>query len=138
MSEKLLINEDKSNNFEIKSNNLPSVLTNEEKVSVKGKQIDEIAKLICVYPQCIYYNIIGECANKECQFVDKADHLYEAGYRKQSEGEWKYQFTLDGDRFYECSVCGRQVVINCLCNKKRNASEFYPYCNCGAKMKGGE
>ena len=36
-AEELLINQDKSNNFDVKSNNLPSVLTNEEKVSVKGK-----------------------------------------------------------------------------------------------------
>lgn len=34
----LLINQDKSNNFDVKSNNLPFVLTNEEKVSVKVKQ----------------------------------------------------------------------------------------------------
>lgn len=50
----------------------------------KEKQIDEIAKLICTFPQCIYYNIIGECANKECLFVDKAEALYNAGYRKQA------------------------------------------------------
>ena len=38
-AEELLINQDKSNNFDVKSNNLPSVLTNEEKVSVKGKWV---------------------------------------------------------------------------------------------------
>ena len=46
----LLINQDKSNNFEVKSNNelvpnrneLPFVLTNEDKVSVKVKQIEEM------------------------------------------------------------------------------------------------
>lgn len=36
-AEELLINQDKSNNFDVKSNNLPFVLTNEDKVSVKGK-----------------------------------------------------------------------------------------------------
>lgn len=51
----------------------------------KEKQIDEMAKLICTYPQCIHHNIIGECANTECQTVDIAEHLYNAGYRKQ---EW--------------------------------------------------
>ena len=77
-------------------------------------------------------------AGRELQFYKDVIAMLGQGNQKQSEGEWKYQFTLDGDRFYECSVCGRQVVINCLCNEKRNAPEFYPYCHCGAKMKGGE
>ena len=51
----------------------------------KEKQIDEIAKLICTYPQCIHYNSIGECANAECKTVDIAENLYKQGYRKQSE-----------------------------------------------------
>ncbi len=51
----------------------------------KEKQIDEIAKLICTYPQCVHYNIIGECKNTVCQTVDFAEHLYNSGYRKQSE-----------------------------------------------------
>ena len=117
-------------NFDVKSNNLPFALTNEDKVSVKGREIEEMVKTISTC-EC-------NCLNcKVCYSWKLCEALYNAGYRKQSEGEWKYQFTLDGDRFYECSVCGRQVVINCLCNKKRNASEFYPYCHCGAKMKGG-
>lgn len=52
------------------------------------KQIDEIAKLICTYPQCIHHNSIGECASTECQTVDIAEALYKQGYRKQKEGEW--------------------------------------------------
>ena len=72
-----------------------------------------------------------------CETIQLAcEALYNAGYRKQKEGEWIYKFTLDGDKFYECSVCGRQAIINSLCNQERNASEFYPYCHCGAKMKG--
>ena len=51
----------------------------------REKQIDEMAKLICTYPQCIHHNIIGECANAECQTVDIAENLYKQGYRKQSE-----------------------------------------------------
>ena len=51
----------------------------------KDKQIDEIAKLTCTYPQCIHYNIIGECASTECQTVYIAENLYDKGYRKASE-----------------------------------------------------
>ena len=64
-----------------------------------------------------------------------AHHLYEAGYRKQSEGEWiKHTDEYDCE-YFECSNCHE---------------EFYPpydefafdiipkHCQeCGAKMKGG-
>lgn len=69
-----------------------------------------------------------------CGSCKAARALIKEGYRKQSEGEWEFEFTLDGDDFYKCSVCGRQEVINGLC-KERNPVEHYPYCHCGAKMK---
>ena len=50
-------------------------------------------------------------------------------------GEWIWQFNLDGDDFFECSVCGRQEVLNGLC-ARRNPTEHFPYCHCGAKMDG--
>lgn len=50
----------------------------------KEKQIDEIAKLICTYPQCVNYNKIGGCKIAECQTVDIAEKLFEQGYRKAS------------------------------------------------------
>ena len=62
----------------------------------KEKQIDEMAKLICTFPQCINYNIIGGCKASECNIADKAEALYNAGYRKQKEGEWI--FHKDGGR----------------------------------------
>lgn len=87
-----------SNNFEVKSNNklvpkenkLPSVLTNEDKVSVKGKsvekQIEEMAKVMC--DDCA--SDVAPCRlNKEGKLcndvVQQANALYNAGYRKQ---EW--------------------------------------------------
>lgn len=54
----------------------------------REKQIDEIAKLICTYPQCVNYNIIGGCKIAECQTVDIAENLYKQGYRKERQGEW--------------------------------------------------
>ena len=65
-----------------------------------------------------------------------AQSLYNAGYRKQSEGEWidvpSYGsgFTLRGERVFpkQCSNCGNIF-----------AYAPYPYCpKCGAKMKGGD
>lgn len=49
---------------------------------MKEKQIDEISKLICTYPQCVNYNKIGGCKIAECQTVDIAENLYKQGYRK--------------------------------------------------------
>lgn len=100
-----------------------------------NKQIEEMANVIC-----------ESCGIEHCAFLNKgklcpqvlkdAKALYDMDYRKQIEGEWIYRFSLEGDKFYDCSVCGRQVIINVLCNQERDASDFYPYCHCGAKMKG--
>ena len=55
-----------------------------------------------------------------------------AGYRKQSEGEWKPCFEdwrkqVEGD---ECSACGFRHYGTSI--------SHYNFCpNCGAKMKGG-
>lgn len=101
----------------------------------REKQIDEMAKLICTYPQCIHYNIIGECANTECQTVDIAENLYAAGYRKHSEGKW-----LQGvNNSKVCSICGKEPLYTA--SGTAFATTFYRvksnYCpNCGARMKG--
>ena len=50
-------------------------------------------------------------------------------------GEWIWAFSLDGDDFFNCSVCGSQVTLNGLC-ARRNPSKHFPYCHCGAKMDG--
>lgn len=119
----LLINENKSNNFDVKSNN----------------EIEGLAKLISK-TLCI------ECGQKpceECKWYDEnvertdctdcliAEHLYNAGYRKQSEGEWIRRYSKHTDHLgtfmkYDgdfCSVCGELGHGN--------------YCsNCGARMRG--
>jgi hypothetical protein len=54
-----------------------------------------------------------------------AEELYNAGYRKQSEGEWVYRENEFGNAYYACSIC------DCQTRYKEN------YCSsCGAKMKG--
>lgn len=100
--------------------NLPSVLTNEDKVSVKGKYIEEMANDL--YENRPYRELWLEDAQ------DIAEVLYNAGYRKQSEGEWKKP-----SRYSEpiCTIC------------KKSPCQYFgmlpPFCpNCGAKMKGGE
>lgn len=95
----------------------------------REKQIEEMACKNCIhYEVCMYVNAQAvEYARAEnCKlFRDNA------GYRKQSEGEWipiideptplRECAIISG---YECSECGRYE------------KEKQPYCNCGAKMKG--
>ena len=92
----------------------------------KEKQIDEIAKLICTYPQCIHHNIIGECANIECQIVDIAENLYKQGYRKQSE----IIRCKDCKHFYEN---GNLKLCRYWIGHSTKNNAFCSY----AKMKGG-
>ena len=88
----------------------------------KDKQIDEMAKLICAYPQCIQYNIIGGCTSGECQTADIAEALYYVGYRKQSEGEWISVDERLPDRTgkYLVATFDRRVsignLIDCYCD----------------------
>jgi hypothetical protein len=62
-----------------------------------------------------------------------AESLYNTGYRKQSEGEWVEDTDYYDDDYSECNV--RKVFVCSKCGRTEKRKE--PYCNCGAKMKGG-
>ena len=50
-------------------------------------------------------------------------------------GEWKHKrATIDGEHYFCCSKCGREVSVNMYDNP--SVTKFYPYCHCGAKMDG--
>lgn len=76
--------------------------------------------------------------DKECSMTKVYEALYDAGYRKQVEGQWISTKIPTGVEAYgirevqiypKCSMCGYMVDV----------SEWhFNYCpNCGAKMKGG-
>ena len=94
----------------------------------KEKQIEEMAKFICDLDETCEecqksYN--EKYAKVPCWMRDIAENLYNAGYRKQSEGEWKPIMTMCNRG--ECAKCGEIGAMR------------WKYCpNCGAKMKGGE
>ena len=89
------------------------------------------------------WNDIGEKQEGGWVFVDNseyttdvfneelAEHLVvNKGYRKQKEGEWKYNEDCD---CFVCSVCGNSAL-----NNYRGLSVNSNFCpNCGAHMKGG-
>jgi hypothetical protein len=64
---------------------------------------------------------------------DVAESLYNAGYCKQREGEWVEDTEYYDDDYSECNV--RKVFVCSKCGRTEKRKE--PYCNCGAKMKGG-
>lgn len=100
----------------------------------REKQIEEIAK---DYANIAHQNFLDYWAWVRCdgkrplprdEYI--ATGLYEAGYRKQSEGKWKPIVKCNTSTktliYYQCSLCGVYLA---------SEANFCP--NCGAKMKGG-
>ena len=100
----------------------------------REKQIEEMS------------GVVGQAINHNCWLSDErmeeidmkgvAEELYNAGYRKQSEGEWvKTQFVARTGFYtkkeFPCNQCGETFEVV-------KGSELMHFCpNCGAKMKGG-
>ena len=93
----------------------------------RQKQIEEIENLA--------EDILQEYTNCYSE-VDKevlAEMIYDAGYRKEIEGEWKRSKNCKYDYF--CTACGVKSRFNIY----RNHDMLTKYCpHCGAKMKGIE
>lgn len=84
----------------------------------KEKQIEEMAKEISA-------GLLKQGQN--WRHVIVAEHLYNAGYRKQRVGEWVTKD--DFFKTYHCSVCNYSVDYHW---------QRTSYCpRCGAKMGGG-
>lgn len=93
----------------------------------REKQIEEMANDLAQHCPDLVENCCGASSCVSCL----TRYLYNAGYRKQKEGEWLDTGDEQLDKIYsgyKCSVCG---FIICGHSGK--------YCSeCGAKMKGGE
>jgi hypothetical protein len=100
----------------------------------REKQIEEMARVWCSDsppPNC------DECrCKKGCYEISKSEMLYDAGYRKQSEGEWIVEeHPLLHDKKISCSCCGYSERKGPVWNISWGLHSFCP--NCGASMKGG-
>ncbi len=102
----------------------------------KDKQIEEMAQDICRERTCPTKCNGGNCY-KKCKAHIYAERAFEAGYRKQSEGEWLNG--VNGSKV--CSLCGKEPLYTksgtvFATTFYRVKSNFCP--ECGAKMKGAE
>ncbi len=98
----------------------------EKKEQPMKEQIEEMAKILKDYTK--KNHIMASHVILE----DYAEQLYNAGYHKQKEGEWKQQHGSYEDQIM-CSVCGASFNII------ENCTEQFDFCpNCGAHMRGGK
>lgn len=96
------------------------------------RAIEEMAHDLCGRCQDGICVVDGKPCNLDldCTCQINATTLYNAGYRKQREGEWLVKWRSTFPQYepseYECSNCGYRRTV------------LHKYCpNCGAKMKGG-
>lgn len=93
----------------------------------KDKQIEEMARIICKAS-----SNKGECEkcsfypHRSCYNFEEAHALYNAGYRKEKQGEWKFNGIS-----WTCSECGEYAIRGFIQAVK---TDYCPHC--GAKMKG--
>ena len=97
------------------------------------EQIEEMAECLIDIQQNFNEYCAKPCRECElggivnCENHYKAEALYNAGYRKQSEGEW----VKAGDGITERVICSN-------CKSEKGSFMRPPFCpNCGAHMKGG-
>lgn len=69
--------------------------------------------------------------NKACE--DNAQIIEGMKGQESVKGHW-IEIT-SRNHTYKCSVCGR-LLVN-ITDGKNNVAKNYPYCHCGADMRGG-
>lgn len=90
------------------------------------KQIEEMAKILCGMKNgcdgCMWDKVY-------CNERNYAEEIYNAGYRKQSEGEWKVT-NKNGCWYYDCPFCDDGYAQKAKLPPSNYCS------NCGARMRG--
>ena len=93
------------------------------------KQIEGLAEAVRIgkHAMCDVCSPNGrDC--EECETDRLVNAIYNAGYRKQSEGEWEIVVGSNG----------REKMVCTNCRHQQDLASTFTYCpNCGARMKGG-
>ena len=100
-----------------------------------NKQIDEMRRIIDKAKHDMWVGNTHHNGDFTNHSKNIAEALYNAGYRKQSEGEWIAHSLYVGCSYlsYRCSNCGESDPW------QHTTAGHAKYCpKCGAKMKGGE
>ena len=96
---------------------------------MREKQIEEIARLLCGMSSACNKCVL---AKARCYEYKDAEKIYNAGYRKQSEGEWVH--TDMAQHWFGKDECNQCHYHDC----KRIDLTHLKFCpNCGAHMLGG-
>ena len=93
----------------------------------------EIAKIISKseFPNSSCWDNCNKCFYKSnCNYLKAGEELFNEGWRKQVEAEWKPYTEYYADDYSECNT--RKVWACSRCGRLEKQKE--PYCNCGAKM----
>ena len=117
----------------------------------KEKQIEEMAKALTAYEKklcdrlpkdkCLLTSAIH--AQVSCDYCKIAEFLVNAGYRKQSEGEWiRRERNPEAMKVFHEMGIGLSMSVNSIYYTCSECDKWgrppYKYCpNCGAKMKEG-
>ena len=94
---------------------------------------DTISRQAAIEALTIEYKAVGilgeQWAVSQC--IDAIKKLPSAQPERQ-RGEWIEISSIN--HTYKCSECGR-LLVN-ITDGKNNVSKHYPYCHCGADMRG--
>ena len=100
------------------------------KEQIEKQAIAEMARVMMKH--CEIENQCGSCHWSTCNECF-AEALYNAGYRKQKDGEW-----IKVINHIECSECHYRAPYKKI-KAGYHLQDLTRFCpNCGAKMKGGE
>jgi len=88
-------------------------------------------KLIIDIDEEVYKRIKDRHPEPNDSYKCQDEVLYGKPY-KEKQGEWIHNgVNIEGMDLYRCSICNRSIVT------WSSRVNEYPYCHCGAKMKGG-
>lgn len=84
---------------------------------------------------CIHYDVCGFSDLVDCDGC--WDIKNKADVQEVKHGNWIFKGVHISGFAFKCSVCGRYMFANEeQCNTTKDLIKNFPFCHCGAKMKG--